>query len=561
MGVRDRYIFFTSICLLFILFTSYYLRSGIADVSSHITEKVVGFGPTKTESYPKYRPTHPARSLPIVDNFPLALAAHSAADLPPVASWNKPPTPHVPENTPLFIGFTRNWRLLQQVVVSYITSGWPPEDIYVIENTGVMESNKKGRISLQNPFFLNHTRLEMLGVNVLVTPTLLTFAQLQNYYLYHSITHGWETYFWSHMDVVAVSFEDQYFHNKESTSTPILPSSDPRHNYSDYESVYTKCLNALRDVTSPNPTSSQNHRWAMRFFSYDRLALVNVASFVEVGGWDTLIPFYMTDCDMHARLEMAGFDITEVPAGLIYDVGSSLDDLIVLYRKTGPETPEASFRDPNAIEEELRLQAEAERNATLAAEEAEKKLGGDIKSSRDVGKGEDEMKKEAEKLKETVKTWDKVAEGPSSLVEQKLENALNETTASTSSALSLSSTSTTAPSSTTTPKVITPSRHWEEDTIFSDRFKVLMRVLDRMQGSKHENTRGRNTWQARQVGGQGDPFYRDSEGFNLGIEMTIQHGRNIFAEKWGHRDCNIVAMGLRPEDAWRVEHDTQDGVW
>ncbi|KAF8856846.1 hypothetical protein BDZ45DRAFT_675207 [Acephala macrosclerotiorum] len=550
MGIRGRYIFFTSICLLFIFLTSYYWRSDIAGASSHIIEQVVG--PSKTEPYPKYRPTHPARSLPIVDNFPFALAAHSAADLPPIALWNQPPTPPVPKNTPLFIGFTRNWRLLQQAVVSYITSGWPPEDIYVIENTGVMDSNQKGRLSLQNPFFLNHTRLEMLGINVLITPTLLTFAQLQNYYLYYSTTHGWETYFWSHMDVVAVSFENEYFQIKESTATPILPSSNPKHNYSDYQSVYTKCLNALRDVTSPDPTTGQLSRWAMRFFSYDRLALVNVASFVEIGGWDTLIPFYMTDCDMHARLEMAKFDIKEVPAGLIYDVASSLDDLIVLYRKKGPETPEASFKDPNAIEEELRLQAEAERNATEAAAK-EKGLEKEIKASRrDVGKGEDEMK-------ETEKAWGKVVEDPKFLVEQNLENALNETPASTSSASSSSSTSTASP--TPTPAKVVPSRKWEEDTIFSDPFKTLMRVLDRMQGSKHENTRGRNTWQARQVGGQGDPFYRDSEGFNLGIEMTIQHGRNIFAEKWGHRDCNIVEMGLKPEDAWRVEHDTQDGVW
>lgn len=76
-----------------------------------------------------------------------------------------------------------------------------------------------------------------------------------------------------------------------------------------------------------------------------------------------------------------------------------------------------------------------------------------------------------------------------------------------------------------------------------------------MQGSKHENSRGRNTWQSRQVGGQGDPFYRDSEGFDQGIQMTIEHGRNVFAQKWGHRDCDIVAKGLVPTDAWRVEHD------
>jgi len=158
---------------------------------------------------PKYKPQPTGPAFQIIDNFPLAATAHSAAEIPPVPSFNAPPSPHVPENTPLLIGFTRNWRVLQQVVVSYITSGWPAEDIYVVENTGVMDANARGLLSLQNPFFLNHTRLEMLGVNVLVTPTLFTFAQLQNYYLWTATEKGWATYFWSHMDVVAVSLEDK----------------------------------------------------------------------------------------------------------------------------------------------------------------------------------------------------------------------------------------------------------------------------------------------------------------------------------------------------------------
>jgi hypothetical protein len=198
-SLRDRYIFFTTISILFIFLTSYYWRTNISEVSTPILEGIHDsvLPPASAASYPKYKPTSPAKSLPIVDNFPFAQTAHSSAQLPPIPSWNNPPKPHVPEKTPLFIGFTRNWRLLQQVVVSYITSGWPPEDIYVVENTGVMDSNKQGRLSLQNPFFLNHTRLDMFGVNVLVTPTLLTFAQLQSYYMFHSISQNWSTYFWS----------------------------------------------------------------------------------------------------------------------------------------------------------------------------------------------------------------------------------------------------------------------------------------------------------------------------------------------------------------------------
>lgn len=152
----------------------------------------------KLPKHPKYKPEPSMKFPPIVDNFPLAAAAHSAADLPPIPSWNKPPDTHVEEITPLLIGFTRNWALLQQVVVSYVTAGWPVEDIYVVENTGVMDSNAKGKLSLQNPFFMNHTRLDLFGVNIIRTPALLTFAQLQNFYLHTAIEKNWPAYFWSH---------------------------------------------------------------------------------------------------------------------------------------------------------------------------------------------------------------------------------------------------------------------------------------------------------------------------------------------------------------------------
>jgi hypothetical protein len=66
------------------------------------------------------------------------------------------------------VGFTRNWPQLLQCVVSYIAAGWPPEDIYVVENTGVMHANREGQLTLQNPFYLNHTQLAMLGVKVII---------------------------------------------------------------------------------------------------------------------------------------------------------------------------------------------------------------------------------------------------------------------------------------------------------------------------------------------------------------------------------------------------------
>lgn len=234
---------------------------------------------------------------------------------------------------------------------------------------------------------------------------------------------------------------------------------------------------------------------------------------------------------------MAHFDIKEVPAGLIYDVASSLDDLIVLYRKKGVMVPEASFVDPNAVEEELLSIASAEASATpTVAPEARVKRR----------EGEDEEKGQ--------EAWENLAKGQGPPVSR-------HPLYTGSSLLDYSDpTATSSPSTSPTPKPLVSSSpssntHWVEDEIHSPLFTTLISVLDRMQGSKHASTRGRNTWQSRQVGGQGDPFYRDSEGFDQGIQMTIEHGRAVFREKWGHRDCDIAAVGLVPGDAWRVVHD------
>ncbi|KAH6673251.1 hypothetical protein B0J14DRAFT_563729 [Halenospora varia] len=89
-------------------------------------------------------------------------------------------------------------------------------------------------------------------------------------------------------------------------------------------------------------------------------------------------------------------------------------------------------------------------------------------------------------------------------------------------------------------------------------FWPLIGILDAMTHSKSASSRGRNTWQGRAVGGEGEPFYRDSAGFETAIRMTIEHSWKVFAEKWGHRDCDIRVIGLMPEDAWRIEHDWKE---
>lgn len=136
--LRNRCLVLATISLLSLATIAFYLRHYpiSSQVQGHIPSIHTDTPKPTPAPYPKYKPEPVVKSPPIIDNFPLAAEAHSIADLPPIPSWNKPPEKHVEEATPLFVGFTRNWRLLQQVVVSYITAGWPPEDIYVIENTG-----------------------------------------------------------------------------------------------------------------------------------------------------------------------------------------------------------------------------------------------------------------------------------------------------------------------------------------------------------------------------------------------------------------------------------------
>ncbi|KAF3903922.1 hypothetical protein ABW21_db0202842 [Orbilia brochopaga] len=299
--------------------------------------------------------------------------------------------------TPLFIGFTRNWYLLEQAVVSYITAGWPASDIIVVDNTGVMDSNLRGLLSPKNPWYLNHTRLDQLGVSVKRTPTLLTFAQLQNFFINYAVEQNWDHFFWSHMDVAVLSKEYEQ----------------------PYTSFYARVLDCLRQA------KASKEKWALKFFAYDWLTLVRVEAMKDVGGWDTQIPFYMTDCDMYERLFQRNYTQKDWDAGHIFDLASHLQDLAVLYPAAG-----------------------------------------------------------------------------------------------------------------------------EESALDTTRFKELKLELERMMGEKQQNKKGRNTWQAVQDGGQGEPFWRNPKGFEKAINFWIEKGRELFKLKWNYPDCDIIKAGRKAGDEW-----------
>ena len=452
--LRSRYILFPiALSLAASLFLFFKLDPQSYKLPFAFTKSDDSTAPTpEPRKHPIYKDIpHKLPPLPLPEYFPLAATAKSSADLPPVPSWNRPPAEHVPEQTRLYIGFTRYWPLLQQVVVSYITAGWPPEDIYVVENTGKMNANKNGLLTDRNPFYLDYHRLtKIFGVNVIITPSYQSFAQLQNFYLSEAINNNFSYYFWGHMDVIAQSHEEK----------------EP------FKSLYMRAVDTIRETQAPGYATDdkgQEKRWGIRFFAYDWLTLVNVDAFVEVGGWDSMVSYYGTDCDMYARLAMAGLSTPIADAGQITDVGKSLDDLEVLYRRKPKNTP-------RGITERREVDIISNSTANSTTYSADDHPVSDSVSDSD------------------------------------------------------------------------------EDIRGSKRWRKLQ---DQIQALKTEKVQDkyRNSWQLRQTGGQGEPYYYDPDGFEKALQWTIETGVKINEEKWGHKGCDIKDVGLSMGDQWRVEHD------
>src|SRR3569833_830578 len=314
---------------------------------------------------PSYRPTPTYTAPAVTDPFPgLATSTGTPEFRVPVANVPRPGLhteyglSYLP---PLFIGFTRQWPMLLQAVVSYITAGWPPESIFEVENTGVQGTNAAGKLTLQNPFYLNYTSLQRLGVNILETPALLSFSQMQNFFLATARQRSWPYYFYSHQDVLVFPFED----GADTTTRPadrpweLDDAQDeadvmrpPAAGQPGYRTLYENCIRELNRTVA----KSETERMAFLWFQYDHLTLVRREALESIGGWDNLLPYYMSDCDMNARLVLDGWKMRHRRVGIINDVSTTLVDLAALYRDPSVEP---AFSDPNpAPPEEKKEEAE-----------------------------------------------------------------------------------------------------------------------------------------------------------------------------------------------------------
>lgn len=137
---------------------------------------------------------------------------------------------------------------------------------------------------------------------------------------------------------------------------------------------------------------------------------------MKLGGWDTFVSYYLTDCDMHERFAMSGIRMPVAEAGRIADVGGSIDLNLLFRRKIDPSNPPRTAGDLEKLPEDDR-----------------------------GGQGFQEIV-DAIKVQEEAKA------------------------------------------------------HGEEE---------------------------RNSWQYKQTGGQGEPFYRDPQGFEKGLQMAIACGVEV----------------------------------
>jgi hypothetical protein len=268
---------------------------------------------------------------------------------PKLASYNVPP--RYRPRTPLFIPFTRNNTIMQQAVLSYISAGWPRSDIMIVDNSGTLDSNNKRMLTRGNPFYLDYDIYRRrYGITVIQTPTLLNFAQLQNFMLRVAMARDWPYYFWSHMDVAVLSAEevtpyksfyhrvidvldasgmDQWEIKSRKALSEGLPSFDRKEIFSGwFDRVQRKDpeLQTKKKRSLSKRELREKPRWGIKLFAYDYLTLVNVEAWRTVGQWDTFIPYYATDCDFYERMKLAGYKAEEVQVGHVFDVADAIKD-------------------------------------------------------------------------------------------------------------------------------------------------------------------------------------------------------------------------------------------
>ena len=80
-------------------------------------------------------------------------------------------------------------------------------------------------------------------------------------------------------------------------------------------------------------------KWGAIFTNYDALAAFNTAAFDAIGGWDTMLSWYLADCDCYRRLRLAGYPTLESHLPVTHEPSQTINSDPVIRRQVDLEVP------------------------------------------------------------------------------------------------------------------------------------------------------------------------------------------------------------------------------
>ena len=167
-----------------------------------------------------------------------------------------------PDNrsVPLFIPFVNRPDLLERAVLSV-------RDCLLVDPLVIDNSGRDPLTSDQD--------LPACCRTILIPPVPLTFSQTQNWMLGLARHRERPFYLFMHSDAEASA------------------------------EVVERLVSRARELTAAGD------RWAVLYTCYDALAAFSTAAFTAVGGWDTNLSWYKSDCDIYRRLRLAGYSLID----------------------------------------------------------------------------------------------------------------------------------------------------------------------------------------------------------------------------------------------------------
>lgn len=129
-----------------------------------------------------------------------------------------------------------------------------------------------------------------------------------------------------------------------------------------YKFFYQRVLEILDEAklgSRHRPGRGANHAgstWAVKYFAYDWLTLVNVDPWRKIGQWDTFIPYYGSDCDAYSPTVMSGFTKEDVHAGRIFDLADAVGHPEAKFFPSAHATEDTDHTNPGSSINSTRYQ-------------------------------------------------------------------------------------------------------------------------------------------------------------------------------------------------------------